>query len=300
MVMASCSTGKQVYTVQDSAAHLAWVKKELLQPGNKYVLVTAHRGDWRNAPENSVQGLKNCIAMGVDIVEFDLGITKDGHLVVMHDKTIDRTTTGTGKPEQYTLEALKKLRLKNATGHATTHSIPTLEEMLTAAKGKIMVCVDKGFTWFDQAMEMVHRLGMEDQVIYNIPAVPLDSMKAMSLKYFDDQLLVNLLSFPTDTLMARKIMESYAQRKNAIMHPTFNSDTIAFVPWMKKIKENGLGLWLNSLWPEHNGGHDDDRAVDNNEPDEAWGWLAQRGATIIQTDRPASLLAYLRKHKLHP
>ena len=60
------------------------------------MLVVSHRADWRNAPENSLQGIRNCIDMGVDMVEIDLKKTKDGHLVVMHDKTINRTMTGKG------------------------------------------------------------------------------------------------------------------------------------------------------------------------------------------------------------
>lgn len=75
-------------------------------------MVVSHRGDWRNAPENSLQAIQNCIDMGVDMVEVDLKKTKDGHLIVMHDQTIDRTTTGKGKPENYTLEELRCFRLK--------------------------------------------------------------------------------------------------------------------------------------------------------------------------------------------
>lgn len=77
------------------------------------ILVVAHRADWRNAPENSLQGIQNCIDMGVDMVEIDLKKTKDGHLVVMHDRTINRTMTGKGKPEDYTLAELKAMYLKN-------------------------------------------------------------------------------------------------------------------------------------------------------------------------------------------
>ena len=71
------------------------------------VLVVSHRADWRNAPENSLQAIKNCIAMGIDMVEIDLKKTKDGQLILLHDKTIDRTTTGKGKPEDYTLAELR-------------------------------------------------------------------------------------------------------------------------------------------------------------------------------------------------
>ena len=68
--------------------------------------------------------------MGVDMVEIDLKKTKDGHLVLMHDKTIDRTTTGKGKPEDYTLAELREFFLKGGHGQKTRHKIPTFEEVM--------------------------------------------------------------------------------------------------------------------------------------------------------------------------
>ena len=70
----------------------------LQKPASNSVLVVSHRADWRNAPENSLQAIQNCIDMGVDVIEIDLKKTKDGHLILMHDKKIDRTTTGKGYP----------------------------------------------------------------------------------------------------------------------------------------------------------------------------------------------------------
>ena len=75
---------------------IAEIRENLLGNYSDRVLVVSHRADWRNAPENSLQGIQNCIDMGVDMVEIDLKKTKDGHLVVMHDKTINRTMTGKG------------------------------------------------------------------------------------------------------------------------------------------------------------------------------------------------------------
>ncbi|WP_431294464.1 glycerophosphodiester phosphodiesterase family protein [Pedobacter sp. P26] len=123
----------------------------------KEVVVAAHRGDWRNAPENSLQGLKNCIALGIDIIEIDLRKTSDGQLVIMHDPTIDRTTNGKGKVADYTLEQLQKFWLINGTGHITAHRVPTLEEYLSIAKGNIIICVDKGFDYLDQALAMIRK-----------------------------------------------------------------------------------------------------------------------------------------------
>ena len=60
------------------------------------MLVVAHRGNWRSAPENSTAAIDSAIAMKVDIVEIDIQKTKDGQLILMHDNTLDRTTTGKG------------------------------------------------------------------------------------------------------------------------------------------------------------------------------------------------------------
>ena len=78
----------------------------------KYVTVVAHRGDWRSAPENSLQAFQNCIDMGVDMIELDLQRTSDGVLVVMHDRTLDRCSNGKGKISDHTYAELQQLYLK--------------------------------------------------------------------------------------------------------------------------------------------------------------------------------------------
>jgi glycerophosphoryl diester phosphodiesterase len=299
-LLTSCVSNRRQPRGINQKTDLNTVLKKLHNLDNKTVLISAHRGDWRNAPENSLQGLKNCIEMGVDIVEFDLKQTKDGHLIVMHDDFIDRTTTGKGKPENYTLVELKQLKLRDGAGHSTAHTIPTLEEYLTEAKEKIVICVDKSFPYFEQAMASIQQKNMAHQVIYNIPNITLDSLKSLKLKGYSDKLMLNVLRFPTQIGKAEQLANSYSNRKYAIMHPTFTSDTIAFINWMPTIKQKGLHLWVNALWPEHNGGHNDDVAVDKKQPDESWGWLVNNGATIIQTDRPFLLLQYLKDKGWHP
>lgn len=96
-----------ILTAVSYAQRINEILSDLAAPAQQSVLVVSHRGDWRNAPENSLQAFQNCIDMGVDMVELDLKKTKDGELILMHDGTLDRTTNGTGKPEDYTLAELK-------------------------------------------------------------------------------------------------------------------------------------------------------------------------------------------------
>ena len=69
---------------------------EMRNPKSKYVFVAAHRGDWRNWPENSVEAMQSAIEMGADIVEIDVPMTSDSVLIVMHDRRADRTTKAKG------------------------------------------------------------------------------------------------------------------------------------------------------------------------------------------------------------
>ena len=82
--------------------------KNLHDNESKYIFVIAHRGDWRNAPENSLQSIEKAIAMKVDMIELEIQPTKDGNFICMHDETLDRTSTGKGPIKDYTTEELKK------------------------------------------------------------------------------------------------------------------------------------------------------------------------------------------------
>ena len=79
----------------------------------------------------------------------------------------------------------------------------------------------------------------------------------------------------------------------------FNNYPREVLRLIKTVHDSGAKIFINSLWPELCGGHDDDRAVELHQPDESWGWIINQGAKLIQTDRPAILLQYLKDKKLH-
>ena len=96
LVLVSCQKDTKNANLNNSPITINDLIENLEDSNNKEIMVIAHRGDWRNAPENSIQAIKSCIDMGVDMVEIDVRETKDGHLVLMHDETIDRTTNASG------------------------------------------------------------------------------------------------------------------------------------------------------------------------------------------------------------
>lgn len=76
---------------------------------NEEVLVIAHQGGEHLAPSNTLEAFTNAEKLGVDVIEFDIHMTKDKHLVTIHDDTVDRTTNGTGKVNELTLEEIQSL-----------------------------------------------------------------------------------------------------------------------------------------------------------------------------------------------
>jgi glycerophosphoryl diester phosphodiesterase len=84
------------------------IKKDLLNSASNTVLVASHRATHNNFPENSIPAIKESIRLGVDILEIDVKVTTDGVPVLMHDGTINRTTTGKGKLEEMSFEQLNQ------------------------------------------------------------------------------------------------------------------------------------------------------------------------------------------------
>ena len=100
-------------------------------------LFAAHRGGALLWPENSLLAFRNAVHLGADYLEFDVHLAGDGEVVVIHDATLDRTTTGRGPVRERTVAALKTLRLVDRTGAVLDEAIPTLDEVVaTAATGK--------------------------------------------------------------------------------------------------------------------------------------------------------------------
>ena len=270
--------------------------EELNNPKSKKVLVVSHRGDWRNAPENSLQAFRNCIGMNADMIEIDLKKTKDGQLVLMHDNTINRTTNGKGKPSDYTLEELRKLRLRNGIQMVTAHQIPTLEEVLNLTKGKILINIDKGYDFFKDVYALLVKTGTVDQVVIK-SGFPYEKVKAENGDVLDKVIYMPIVSL--DKPGAEEFIDGYKAMKPVAIECCFREVTPEVLRLLKKVRDNGSKIWVNSMWPSLNAGHDDDRAVELGQKDETWGWLLEQGASLIQTDRPQELIKYLKKHKRH-
>lgn len=112
--------------------------------GQPMPLVSAHRGGaLPGYPENCIATFEHTLQHTFSILEIDLQYTKDGKIVLHHDPTLERTTTGSGPVVEKTLEELKQLRLKDRDGQVTQYRMPTLDEALQWARGRTIVILDK-------------------------------------------------------------------------------------------------------------------------------------------------------------
>ncbi|MCH7341785.1 DUF1080 domain-containing protein [Pelomonas sp. CA6] len=127
-------------------------------------LITGHRGMPGKADENTIEGSRLAVEAGADAVENDIYLTTDGHLVVMHDATVNRTTNGTGEIEKMSLAEVKKLRTKSG------YAVPTLEDYFVEFKNnkKVTLFVEIKSTKPEilaPLRALIERHGVADQLV---------------------------------------------------------------------------------------------------------------------------------------
>lgn len=278
------------------------VLKELFERNaSRHVVVVAHRACWaQGAPENSIPAIKACIAAGMDMIEIDVALTRDNVPVLMHDDTIDRTTNGSGRIAAISLQELSLLRLKSRGGGdndvLTEVAAPTLEQALEAARGAILINLDIKSEAFEEAFEVVERLGMEDQILMKMAAHPNDEALA-SASFLGRTMFMPMIRectpryvrYVCSPLLSDAIpkYESYGPVAYEI---TFSTEGY-LNEGMPVLAETGRRVWANTLAPHHAAGHLDEDAL--KDPNQVWGRLIELGVDIIQTDEPHALMRYL-------
>lgn len=280
------------------ADHVDTLLALLKNPKSSYVLVSAHRGgDWRNEPENSLESIQLGINMGLDMIEIDIRKTKDNQLVVIHDDTLSRTTTGRGFVKDWTLDSLRTLYLKDGLGIKTERRMRTLEEVLNATKGKVLYFLDKSIDKVPEVMTVLEKTGTVRQGIFFV--MPFDYEQAKSA--FKDK-LDSINYFPTlssETPNPAEFIDTFLKKYKPlafqIQIPEGRVDMLKYIDQVKACKCTRIAI--TATWNNQSMGHNDDRSLID--PENGWGWLLKRGVTVMETNRPAQLLAYLRKKGLH-
>ncbi|WP_228384211.1 glycerophosphodiester phosphodiesterase family protein [Sphingobacteruim zhuxiongii] len=178
-----------------------------------YPLVSAHRGGgFPGYPENSIASFAKIAKEMPAIIECDVRITKDSVLVLMHDETLNRTTTGKGKVINKTYAELEEYKLKDSEGKITRYGIPTLEQALLWGKNAVIYTLDvKKEVPYAMVVDLIHKTQTETNTIIitysaNQAAVvnklAPDLMISASIKKPDDLTRLSNLDIPDNKLVA--------------------------------------------------------------------------------------------------
>jgi len=279
LIVISCS--EKVITKNDSSVNGEIGKNIVLkieELSKNQILVCAHRAYHKNAPENSLESIRQAIEEKIDIVEVDVSTTKDGILVLMHDNKIDRTTNGQGYISNYTYKELQQFNL-TFNGEITNHKIPTLNQVLTLAKDKIMLNLDIKRVDVTKLYQQLKLNKMQNDVFSFI----WDKRKIDKILELDPSYAV------LPEVSHRADMEYYLDRMISKLHH-FNEKSFTSEN-MNWAKSNNILVFMNFLW-------EPDAQFLNNETKQVDAIIALQPA-IIQTDHPKKVLAYLRHKNLH-
>lgn len=145
-------------------------------------LVAAHRGGPAPGfPENAVETFENTLSKTPALIEIDVATSSDGVLYLMHDDTLDRTTTGEGPTDKLSWTELSALRLEDSGGRATDFHPPSFAEALEWAKGRTILEIDfKKTTRYEDVVAEIGRQQAEDRVIL-IAYTPAEAERLHSL-----------------------------------------------------------------------------------------------------------------------
>lgn len=259
-------------------------------PENIYV--AGHRGWPDQYPENTLESFRAAMELGVDQLEFDVHVTRDNALVVIHDNTVDRTTDGTGFVGEMTLQELKALDAGIRKGEQFRGCrIPTLRELMELVKDHETITLDVELKEYpvpgweavaydvcDRVIRMLEEYGFGQRAVLNTFSGKLHEyiQKTYGNRYRQHSF------FPVREL-GECTIDPYSYAYCCCMFGSAPGEAMAFAEDFAKMRQAGVQPWVG--------------AGVRTEPlvEEA----IRRGAYLITCNNPDEILAILRKKGLH-
>lgn len=231
-----------------------------------HVLFFAHRGASAYAPENTLEAFQLAVELGTDYIELDVQLTKDDHLVVIHDDKVDRTSNGTGYVKEYTLAELKTLDAGSWFNERYTNvEIPSLEEVFQTFGSQVRYCIeikeaDRPSVAVTSLHQMIENYQLTDNVI-------VQSFDEEVLQLFDHKRvhypLIQIISRPKRENKAKKQLDHVQEYADGVcLNSRFTSPS-----FVKKARKRGLMVHMYTI----------------NERQEMENWMNE-GVTGIITD----------------
>jgi glycerophosphoryl diester phosphodiesterase len=256
------------------------------------VLIVAHRGDHKTLPENSIDAMLSAVDIGAQIVEVDVGKTKDDVFILMHDVTIDRTTNGSGTVSELTLAEIQAYYLYYPSGGGLSDlKVPTLQDTMLALKGKCIIRLDKSNYYLEECADLARSCGVEKQVIIKSSGSDAEILALLNdnpdIYYGTGAISQEGYESKLETFGPVGLLElisiSYEYESSWLIT---SAAQVLSDQYDVRVQSNSL-----NASPEVSAGHIDSEALID--PDANWGWQINHGIDIIQTDEPEALKNYL-------
>lgn len=272
--------------------------KDYVRDPDRDCAVVAHRGIWREAPENSLIAIEAAIQAGCDVVEIDVRRSADGGLFLLHDKTLHRMTGIDEAPEALSSARLASLTLRNRDGGEnnamTGERLPSLQQLFDLTRDRIFLHLDvKDRAVIPDVIACTRDLDVESQVDF-----------WGSLRSAEDLAWVRETVSPHGVLFMAKsrIGATHAEAELDLLFQLAPDvcevcfDRIEDIAGLHaRARQTGMALWANTLDSVAFAGFTDTAAMQD--PDTIWGRLIEAGISLIQTDEPVALKSYLASRR---
>lgn len=252
------------------SAPIAYQPAPALGAASGKVVIISHRGEHLHHPENTLAAFRAAADAGADYFELDVRTTSDGKLILMHDRTLDRTTNGKGDVKSHTFDEIRSLDagVKFSSAFLGT-KVPTFDEALDLARNRINVYVDTKDADPQQLVDTIVRHGMQDHVvIYGNPFFLYEVHKVLPT--------LRLMPEAQNADVSRFLLHSMPISVLAFDASDFTQSAI------QAAKEAHAQVFVDRL--------------DEADTPEFWQKAIDEGANGIQTNRPEALATYLRLH----
>ncbi|ARS71006.1 glycerophosphodiester phosphodiesterase family protein [Sinorhizobium meliloti] len=269
---------------------------EYMSGPHRQCAIVAHRGVWKDAPENSLLSIRRAIDAGYDIVEIDVRRTADGEFVLLHDETLERMTGLGREPEQMTLTELTSLGLRNRDGGpdnpVTGEKLPSLRDVFELTRDRIFIHLDiKDRHVIPEVVAFATEMGVNRQV-----DVWADLKTEADLHWIRENIVARDVPFIARTHLEdadwSKQVKLVFELKPLICEASFR-DLSQIDSMQQRFHDAGITLWVNTLDSVASPGFTDSAAL--RDPDAVWGRLLRAGFSSIQTDEMAALRSYLKR-----
>ena len=276
--------------------------KDFLADKTRPCSIVAHRGVWRDAPENSLLAIERAVEAGYDVVEIDVRRTLDGDLVLLHDESLERTVGVAGRPEDMKSAQLTTLPLRNRHGGQdnlfTAQKLPRLADVFALCRDRIFIHLDiKDRGVIAEALALAQEFSVEQQVDFWADLKTEDDVR-----WVEETILPHGIAFIARTRLEQasgpRQLELMFGLKPDVCELSFT--TLDQVTALRdRFAAADIALWVNTLDSVASPGFTDTAAL--KDPDAVWGSLVEASFTSIQTDEMAALKRFLatRNTSLH-